>query len=143
LKKDLIEAVNQNEEFIKQYWTICNAMEKYQANSPQSANAISQMATGDIDFNAIPPTVLNILKLGTEINNLLADYIEKGKQNGFVRADIEPMKTVYIMWSSITSLLALVQTKGELLEKEFSISKSDFLEYGYKQIINSVLQERI
>jgi len=143
LKEDLVEAIGQKKGFIEQYRVICNAMEKYQANSPQSANSINQMNSGDINFSSIPPTVVKIFELGTEINKLLADYIEQGKKHGVVRTDVEPMKTVYIIWGSITALLSLVQNKGELLEKEFSISKESFLEYGYKQIINSILEVRI
>lgn len=143
LKEDLIEIIQQQKEFIEQYRAICNAMERYQSNSPQSSNSINQMKSGDIDFNSIPPTIIKIFEFGTEINNLLADYIEQGKKQGVVRPDVEPMKTVYIMWGSITSLLSLVQNKGEFLEKEFSTSKDSFLEYGYKQIINSILEERI
>lgn len=143
LKDDLVVVLKQQKDFIKQYWAICNAMEKYQANSPQSANSINQMKSSDIDFNSIPQVILQIFELGTDINNLLADYVEQGKKQGIVRSDIEPMKTVYVMWGSITSLLSLVQNKGEFLEKEFSASKESFLEYGYKQIINSILEERI
>ena len=143
LKDDLVVVLKQQKDFIKQYWAICNAMEKYQANSPQSANSINQMKSGDIDFNSIPQVILQIFELGTDINNLLADYVEQGKKQGIVRSDIEPMKTVYVMWGSITSLLSLVRNKGEFLEKEFSASKESFLEYGYKQIINSILEERI
>jgi len=143
LKDDLVVVLKQQKDFIKQYWAICNAMEKYQANSPQSANSINQMKSGDIDFNSIPQVILQIFESGTDINNLLADYVEQGKKQGVVRSDIEPMKTVYVMWGSITSLLSLVQNKGEFLEKEFSASKESFLEYGYKQIINSILEERI
>ena len=143
LKDDLVVVLKQQKDFIKQYWAICNAMEKYQANSPQSANSINQMKSGDIDFNSITQVILQIFELGTDINNLLADYVEQGKKQGIVRSDIEPMKTVYVMWGSITSLLSLVQNKGEFLEKEFSASKESFLEYGYKQIINSILEERI
>ena len=143
LKDDLVVVLKQQKDFIKQYWAICNAMEKYQANSPQSANSINQMKSGDIDFNSIPQVILQIFDSGTDINNLLADYVEQGKKQGIVRSDIEPMKTVYVMWGSITSLLSLVQNKGEFLEKEFSASKESFLEYGYKQIINSILEERI
>lgn len=143
LKDDLVEVFKQQKGFIEQYWTICNAMEKYQANSPQSANSINQMKSGDVDFNSIPQVILQIFELGTEINKLLADYIEQGKQQGIVNYDVEPMKTVYVLWGSITSLLSLVQNKGEFLEKEFSTTKDSFLEYGYKQIINSILKERI
>jgi len=143
LKEDLIEAIQQQNGFILQYRAICNAMEKHQANSPQSANAVDQMKSGNIDYNAIPPTIVKIFGLGTEINSLLADYIEQGKQQGIVRPNVEPMKTVYIMWGSITSLLSLVRNKGEFLEKEFATTKESFLEYGYKQIINCILEERI
>lgn len=143
LKEDLAEAINQHKEFVERYWAICKAMEKYQAGSPQSADSINKMKSGDIDYNPIPPTIVKIFELGTEINSLLADYIEQGKQQGAVRSDIEPMKTVYIMWGCISSLLSLVQNKGIFLEKEFAASKDSFLEYGYKQIINSVLEERI
>lgn len=143
LNKDLIEALNQHAGFFEQYHAICGAMEKYQINCPQSFVSVKQMKTGDMDFNALPPVIIKIFELGTEINNLLAGFIEQGKKQGIVRADIEPMKTVYVMWGSITSLISLVQNKGEFLEKEFSASKESFLDYGYKQIINSILLERI
>jgi len=143
LKDDLVAALQQQEDFIEQYRAICSAMEKYQANSPQSANSINRMKSGDIDFNSIPQVILQILELGTDINKLLADYVEQGKRQGVVRSDVEPMKTVYIMWGSITSLLSLVQNQGQFLEKEFSASKESFLEYGFMQIINSILEERI
>lgn len=135
--------IQQQEGFIEQYKAICNAMKKYLDNSPQSVSSINQMKSSDIDFSSIPPTIIKIFELGTEIDNLLAGYIEQGKMHGIVRPDVEPLKTVYVMWGSITSLLSLVQNKGEFLEKEFSASKESFLEYGFKQIINSILEKRI
>jgi len=143
LKQDLTEALLGQDDFLEQYRAICCAMEKYQARNPQSSNSVNQMKTGDIDINALPPAVVKILEAGAEINALLAGYIERGKRQGIVRADVEPMKTVYVMWGSITSLLSLAQNKGEFLEKEFSASTESFLEYGYKQIINSILEQRI
>ena len=143
LKEDLMEAIRQQKEFIGQYWAICSAMEKYQATSPQLADSINQMKSGDINLSTASPTVVKIFEVGTEINNLLADFIARGKESGVVRSDVEPMKTVYIMWGSITSLLSLARNKGEFLEKEFSASKESFLAYGYKQIINAILEERI
>ena len=143
LKDNIAEAVNQSDGFIEQYMAICKAMEQYQTNSPQSANSIDKMKIKDIDFNSIPPVIIKIFELGTEINSLLAVFIELGQKQDIVRSDIEAMKTVYIMWGSITSLITLVQNKGDFLEKEFSMSRENYLEYGYKQIINSILEERI
>lgn len=42
-------------------------------------------------------------------------------------------------WSSITSFLTLAQMKGQFISKQFSISESKFLDYGFNQIINFIL----
>lgn len=67
--------------------------------------------TGNLDFESLSDTVKNILVLGTEINNLLAEFVEGGKRKGIVRQDVVPLMTVYILWSGMTSLLTLAQTK--------------------------------
>ena len=66
-----------------------------------------------------------------------------GKENGIVRQETVPMLTVYVLWSSITSLLTLVRTKGKFILNQFSISENEFLDYGFKQLINSILEVRI
>ena len=76
---------------------------------------------------------------GKEINTTLATFIENGQGKGVVRQDIIPMLTVYIFWSSITSFLTLVQMKGQFISKQFFISESKFLDYGFNQIINFIL----
>ena len=57
--------------------------------------------------------------------------------------DTVPELTVYVLWSGITSLFSLVQTKGQYISGKYSISDREFLEYGLKQLINSILEERI
>ena len=104
---------------------------------PNSANS------ANFDFSGISDTVKNILLLGTEINTVLASFIETGKKNGIVRKDIVPMLTVYVLWSSITSLLTLTDTQGQFICNQFSISENEFLDYGFKQLINSILEVRI
>lgn len=143
LRDEISEILRQNHGFMEGYWAVCHAMERYHLDSPQSADSVNIMKYGDIDVNTLPQTALDIFALGTEINELLARFIEEGQQQGVVRAAIEPMKTVYIMWSGISALLSLVQNQGTFLEQEFSTSQQAFLEYGYKQIINSILEERI
>ena len=60
-----------------------------------------------------------------------------------VAVGVKPMKAVYVMWLSISSLLTLVQTKVAFLEKQFSAPSDEFLDYGLGQILNSILVERI
>ena len=143
LKDNIQQAKMGHSSFIEQYYAICGAMKDYFMNSPQSFLSVNQADAKEIDFNLIPPAAKRIFALGTEINRLLGDFIEDGKQSCIVRSEVHTMKTVYILWSSISSLLSLVQSKGTFLEKEFSSTQDEFLQYGFTQIINSILEERI
>lgn len=139
LKENVAQAITNNSSFLEQYFAICSAMKDYHAGSPQSLISVNQAKIKDEDFSAAHQVVTQIFTLGTEINVMIGDLIENGKQAGIVKPDIHTMKTVYILWSSISSLLSLVQSKGVFLEKEFNTTEQEFLEYGYKQIINSIL----
>ena len=143
LKEDIENAVNLNEDFLDQYKAICMAMSKYQRECPYSVENVNRANTTNLDETDISDTVKRILLLGEEINRILAVFIEKGKENGVVRQDTVPELTVYVLWSGITSLFSLVQTKGQYISRHYSISDEKFLEYGLKQLINSILEERI
>ena len=143
LKADLENALNLNGDFVMQYKAVFNAMKKYHEECPHSVENVNNAKSHNFDYSTLSDTVKHILVLGTEINELLATFIEKGKVDGIVRQDIVPMMSVYVLWSNITSLLTLSQTKGRFISKQFSISEDEFLDYGFKQIINSILEVRV
>ena len=62
---------------------------------------------------AASDTVKNILCLGTEINEILETLIVRGQKSGEVRKEVVPVLTVYVLSTSIDSLLALAETKGK------------------------------
>ena len=143
LKEDIKNAVKGNDDFLGQYKAICMAMSRYQRECHYSAENVNRANTTNLDETDISDTVKRILLFGEEINRVLADFIEKGKKDGMVRQDTVPELTVYVLWSGITSLFSLVQTKGQYISGHYSISDKEFLEYGLKQLINSILEERI
>lgn len=143
LKYGISGAVTENSTFLDRYFGICFAMKEYFLNYPQSFQSVDQMDIKKIDFNSIPPAAKKIFLIGEEINDALGDFIESGKRCGVVRQDVQTKKTVYILWSNLSSLFSLVKSKGMFIEKEFSTTEEKFLEYGFKQIINSILEERI
>lgn len=143
LKDEINSAIQKNNEFISQYKAICSAMIKYQTECPCSFENVLKAKSEGINPQSFSDTVKRILNLGTEINGLLAAFIENGKKNNIIRQDVIPLMTVYILWSSMTSLITLAQTKGVFIYKQFEISENDFYEYGFKQIINSILEVKI
>lgn len=143
LKQDIEDAIRNGDDFISVYRGICMAMSKYQSAYPHSEDRVNHADSRNLDLDNISDTVKHILRLGTEINTLLAAFIEEGKESGVVRKDVVSMLTVYVLWSGITALLTLNRTKGSFISNQFSISENEFLDYGFRQIINSILEERI
>ena len=139
LKDDVEKAIEDNSGFIQQYNGICRAMYRYQRDCPCSVENVNKFSGNDGDFESISHTVKDIFALGTEINQILEIFIEKGKNDGVVRQDVVPLMTVYVLWSGITSLIDMVSTKGKFLCKQFSTTEEEFLEYGFRQIINGIV----
>lgn len=143
LKHDIERALQTHSGFLEQYFAVCTGMKKYQMECPHSLENVTGAKTSKLDLEQLSPAVTQIMTLGTQVNALLANLIQNGKEQGAVRQEIIPMWTVYILWSNIMSLLTLVQTKGAFIAKSFSITEDKYLEYGFKQIINSILEVRI
>lgn len=136
-------AIPDSKDFVVKYKAICRAMIRYQTECPHSLDNVVKAKTEMLDLENDSDTIKSIFNLGTEINELLAVFIENGKKNHIVRQEVVPMMTVYILWSSITSFITLARTKGKFIGKQFHLSEEDFYEYGFKQIINSILEVRI
>lgn len=143
LKQDVESFIRLNEDFVSTFEEIFKAMVKYQTEYPHSANSVNSANLSNLNSNEVSETVKHILLLGTEINDMLSSFIETGKRNEVVREDVIPSLTVYVLWSSMTALITLVKTKGMFISKQFSISDSEILEYGFKQLINSILEIKI
>lgn len=143
LKANIETGLATHHDFFTQYKMICEAMKDYQLNSPHSFASVNNMKNKDMNMESIPPVVMQIFTIGTEINQMLASFIENGKAEGIVRPEIKSMQTVYILWSNLSSLVSLVQSKGPFISQEFHTTEEEFLAYGFNQIINSILKERI
>ena len=143
LKDEIDRAIQKDGDFILQYRAICLAMVKYQTECPCSLDHVRKASTAAMNFENLSDTEKHILALGTEINDLLAAFVEAGKRKGMIRQDVLPLMSVYILWSSMTSLITLAQTKGPFIYQQFGITENDFYEYGFKQIINSILEVKL
>ena len=139
LKTDIENAANDNAGFTDAY----RAMRKYRREYPHSLGRLNRSGDEEIGQAVKSAAVKNILRLGTEINETLEALIIRGQENGEVRKDIIPTLTVYVLWSSIDSLLALAGTKGKFICAQNGMTEEKFLDYGFRQIVNSILEARI
>ena len=83
---------------------------------------------------AASDTVKNILCLGTEINEILETLIVRGQKSGEVRKEVVPVLTVYVLSTSIDSLLALAETKGKFICAQNGMTEEEFLFYIFNHL---------
>ena len=143
LKADIERAVNDNAGFNDAYRAVCGAMKRYRREYPHSLDSLKRSGAEEIGQAAASDTVKNILRLGTEINETLEALIIRGQKSGEVRKDLVPRLTVYVLSSSLDSLLDLAETKGQFICAQNGVTEEKFLNYGFRQIIDSVLEVRI
>ena len=143
LKADIESAVKDNAGFTDACRAMCGAMRRYRKVYPHSLDSLKRSGADEIGQAAASDTVKNILRLGTEINEILEALIVRGQKSGEVRKDLVPMLTVYVLSASIDALLALAETKGRFICAQNGVTEEEFLDYGFRQIIDSVLEVRI
>ena len=143
LKTDIESAANDNTGFVCAYRAVCTAKKRYRKEYPHSLETLKRSGAAKIEQAEASDTVKNILCLGTEINEILEALILRGQKSGEVRKDINPLLTVYVLSASLDSLLALAETKGEFICMQNGMTEEEFLDYGFRQIINSILEVRI
>lgn len=141
LKVNINTALSKSNDFLDRYRMICTAFKSYQYDSPSSMDSVIKVKATGFNEKDIPEVIIRILSLGDEMNQVLAKFIEDGIKQKVVREDINPMATVYIMWSNISSLLSLAETKETIIKKQLDMTSSEFLDYGFTQIIHSILKE--
>ncbi|MCR1897474.1 TetR/AcrR family transcriptional regulator [Irregularibacter muris] len=143
LKANINAALSKSKDFFRRYHMICTAFKSYQYDSPSSMDSVIKAKPTGFGDKDVPEVIARIFSLGDEINQVLASFIEDGIKQKVVREDINPMATVYIMWSNISSLLSLAQTKEVVIKKQLGMTENEFLDYGFTQIINSLLKEHL
>ena len=143
LKHEIKAALCEGDDFISSYSMLCKAFQRYQQQSPSSVDSVLKAKPGSRADRDVPKVVERIYALGDEINGLLEDFLENAKKQGVVRSEANVKASVYIMWSSITSLLSLAETKEAVIPGQLGMTGEEFLAYGFRQIINSLLAEQI
>lgn len=140
LKSSIAAVISKTDDFFVRYREICTAMKGYTVNCPHSSGSVNKSNTENLQFDKLSESAKSIIVLGEEINALLVRFVEDGKNSGIVRQNVKSVPTVYILWSSIFGLFELIKTKGAFLTKSLGMTEDEFSEYGFEQIINSIIK---
>ncbi|MCI5534047.1 MAG: hypothetical protein MR440_04665 [Firmicutes bacterium] len=141
MKDEIESALDATEDFASRLRGVFHAMHRYYLSQPISAKKINTSAP--VSASEKSDAVCKIFTVGSEINDALSSFISGGLVQGIVRSDINPALSVQIFWSSASALFELVDAKSGYLPQAFGMPEDELLEYGFRQLANSILEEKI
>lgn len=142
LKDEIESALDATEDFVSRFRGVFHAMHRYYLTQPLSAKKINSYSSVP-GSSQLSDAACRIFAFGSEINTLLSAFVEEGITQGIVCRGINPLLSVQIFWSSASALFELLDAKSGYLTQTFGMPEDELLEYGFRQLANSILEEKI
>ncbi len=76
----------------------------------------------------------NHKKVSLDLQVFFADHIKEQKQKGYVRNDIDPLMTNYLVWGTSMGIMQFLDSKKAFLENSENIQQQELME-AYVEVI--------
>lgn len=138
LRGGLATAIRTAQDFEARYYAICKALVSFQEAYPLYFESIlGEIGVGDEAYKR-EPILRTIHDVGEEINALVVEFLREGIREGILRADIDPLPTVFVLWAGLSGLIVLAYKKAAYLKLDLGMDRLDFLRYGFDTILHSI-----
>lgn len=137
LKELLSEALENGETAKEQFFSLCNALVKYQADYPdffdRSLQYIQVEKKNDNEW------LSRTYQVGEEVNRIISQYIKRGVESGELEQTTDYFGTILLMWGMISGVIKLAVEKEEYIRIGGNISKEEFLNAGFEKIFKAIM----
>ena len=140
LRDELRAVLGEKLTFSEMYGKVCAAMRAYQERHPLSASRVNAAQAEKLAGDELTNGQRTVLELGSEVNELLEQFLRKGIAEGVVRKSLPVRLAVPVLWAGMTSLLSLAAAKGAYFVRAFGVSEEEFLKYGFEQLLGGILE---
>lgn len=134
--------IDKNCNWIETYFLICHAITDFYDKSPVTYDAVVGKINVNLDDPSTPLIFYEIFETGEQINKKLVDFMERGIKNKIIKPQESILKTLFILWSGISGIIKMSIQKKEYIKNYLKVERNDFLESGYKALLDSILLER-
>lgn len=139
LKELLSEALESGESVKEQFFFMCDALVKYQADYPdffeRSLQYIQVEKKNDNEW------LSKTYQVGEEINQIISQYIKKGVESGELAQTTDYFGTTLLMWGMISGVIKIAFEKEEYIRIRGNSSKEEFLKAGFEKIFNAIVSK--
>ncbi|MDE6406046.1 MAG: TetR/AcrR family transcriptional regulator [Lachnospiraceae bacterium] len=134
----MVSALEQQQTTKDRYYCICQALVRYQEEFPFYFKMVLDKINIDFEEQDYLPEEKETYLVGEEINEKLKDFLVSGMEKGDLRDDLEIMPAIFNLWGMLSGIIQLAANKEEYVKRAMGLSKTQFLEYGFSMLYDSI-----
>lgn len=135
--------ISRHEKFEECYFGICRLLvETHEKHALYFDGMMGRIRT-DAEALAENRVLARIYEVGEEINDSLILLFEKGKNEGYLRHELEILPTVHTLWASLSNTIVLADNKEAYYIKRMGMTKLEFMEYGFHLLLFAIRKEGV
>lgn len=134
----LSAALEQQETTRGKYQALCYGLVKYQEEFPYYFKTALEKINIDFLNKIYLPEEKEAFDVGEQITARIKQFLLIGIEKGEVRKDIKIEPTIFTFWGMLSGFIQTAVNKEIYLAKELTLSKQDFLEYGFDILYRSI-----
>ena len=120
LKKKIHEALESNHEWLQAYDAATGAIPLAQAGE------------------TVQKSVSDILRVSSEIDAELADFLVRGAEAGLVHTQVPPIEMVLLFWAALAGMVRTADNREAYIRERTGLSREDFLHHGARMLLHSI-----
>lgn len=138
LTGELAVCIETASDFEDSYFRLCNCLAAFEERYPEyyASFMLKQNRTGSrkkTDDAVIEET-------NDDVNQLIAQLLEKGQEKKILRDDLEIQPTVLYIWSAISGIIQVAEQKKDLIHRHFRMNKEEYLRYSFRTFYESLVK---
>lgn len=105
---------------------------------PNYFNAFFYFLTNNVHFNRENPYVIESRERHQKYLKRWIELIQKGKEEGIIRQEVNPINTVLLLWMQLMGLLKIYSVIEPRLQEDFSIQESEMLDDFFSLVLKGM-----
>jgi AcrR family transcriptional regulator len=124
---------------IDQYMSICEVLGEFCEKYPLYFKSMLEPIASDAESRMQSETLEAIYQTGEMLNGDIERLIQKGVEEEVFKKDLPCLTTGMVFWASISGIVSLAGNKQGYISQSMGMSREDFMNYGFKMILQSIL----
>lgn len=134
-------ALSSKESTKTRYDLICRGLVRYQEEFPFYFKMVLDNINIDFEKQGCLPEEKETYLVGEEINEKIKEFLISGMEKGDLHDDLEIMPTIFNFWGMLSGIIQLAANKEEYIQSAMGLSKTQFLEYGFRMLYGAISRE--